>query len=144
MVLDEAWDGTPGAVRIRQEIEANMRSVGWPVGRFAAIVIQPELENWIWQDSPHLAAAFRFTKQSSLREWLSSQQLWPIGRPKPPDPKKAVERTLRTSRMPRSSSIYFNICRKVSIRGCTDESSQVLLNVLRAWFPLEEPDRLGG
>ncbi|MEN8217565.1 MAG: hypothetical protein ABFS56_14585 [Pseudomonadota bacterium] len=74
-----------------------MELVGWEKDRFVVIVIDPELEAWMWQDNPHIAKAFGFNKSSSLRDWLCSQGLWPLDSPKPPDPKLAFEKTLKVS-----------------------------------------------
>ncbi len=33
-----------------------MRRTGWDAEAFAVIVIDPELENWIWQRKPYVVA----------------------------------------------------------------------------------------
>ena len=136
VVLDNAWDGSPGVATIQHTIQENMRSSGWHRDRFEIIVIDPELEAWIWQDSPHVTSAFRFTQHPSLRQWLGEQGLWDAEAAKPADPKRAVEITLRTSRLPRSSAIYQQITSRISIQGCTDPAFHRLRDVLRRWFPL--------
>jgi hypothetical protein len=79
VVLDNAWDGSPGVETIQHNIRENMRSSGWPRNRFEVVGIDPELETWIWQDSRPVALAFRFTQHSSLRQWLGEQGLWGAG-----------------------------------------------------------------
>ncbi len=54
VVLDEKWEGSTGAGKIREDIRQRLRSSGWADERFAVVVIEPELENWIWQDNPHI------------------------------------------------------------------------------------------
>jgi len=79
VVLANAWDGSPGVATIQHNIQENMRSSGWHRDRFEIIIIDPELEAWSWQDSPHVTSAFRFTQHPSLRQWLGEQGLWDIG-----------------------------------------------------------------
>jgi len=67
---------------------------GWREDRFAVIVINPELEAWIWQDNVHVEKALGYTSPPSLRLWLRDEGLWPDGLEKPPDPKEAVLRTM--------------------------------------------------
>lgn len=135
IVLDEAWAGSPGAERIRQHIEREMVKSGWDRERFEVVVIVPELECWIWQDKPDLERAVGFRGPGSLRQFLKDQGVWPEGQAKPDDPKEALERILRDSRTPRSSSIYKKITSRVSVKDCTDPSFRQMLTALRRWFP---------
>ena len=135
VVLDNAWEGSPGVEMIQNTVQENMISSGWHRRRFEVVVIDPELEAWIWQDSQHVASAFRFTQRSSLRQWLGEQGLWNADAAKPADPKRAVEVTLRTSRLPRSSAIYRQITSRISVQGCTDSAFHRLSDALRRWFP---------
>lgn len=136
IVLDNDWDGSPGVEMIQNNIQENMTGSGWRRDRFEVVVIDPELENWIWQDSPHVTSAFRFTQHSSLRQWLGEQGLWDAGAAKPADPKRAVDVTLRTARVPRSAAIYRQITSRISIQGCTDPAFHRLRDALQRWFPL--------
>lgn len=138
IVLDNAWDGSPGVRDIENNIRTNMIKSGWNEDNFVVIVIDPELEVWIWQDSPHVAAAFLFKQNIPLRKWLEARGLWDASEPKPPDPKKAVEETLRISRTPRSSAIYRKITSRVSVKGCTDPAFQRLCSTMQQWFSIEE------
>src|SRR5262249_54892756 len=89
--LDHAWDGSPDVELLEQTIKSNMLSSGWRTDRVVVIVIDPELEAWLWQDSPHVATALRFTQHPSLRQGLEAQGLWDATAAKPSDPKRAVE-----------------------------------------------------
>jgi hypothetical protein len=137
IVLDEAWAGSPGAARIRHHIVSAMVKNGWDRERFEVVVIVPELESWIWQDKPDIDEALGFRGPGSLREFLQGQGIWPEGQTKPEDPKEILERILRDSRTPRSSSIYRKITSRVSVKSCTDSSFQEMLAALRNWFPPE-------
>lgn len=138
IVLDNAWEGSPGVTAIENNIKVNMLKTGWDEENFAVIVIDPELEVWIWQDSPHVAAAFLFKQNIPLRKWLEARGLWDASEPKPSDPKKAVEETLKISKTPRSSAIYRKITSRVSVKGCTDQAFQRLCSTMQQWFSIEE------
>jgi len=71
IVLDNAWEGSPGVEKIRANISANMELVGWQANRFVVIVIDPELEAWMWQDNPHVARAYRENRVVERCDWLS-------------------------------------------------------------------------
>jgi hypothetical protein len=138
VVLDQAWDGAPASHKIEEEITANLIDSGWAATACAVIVIVPELEAWIWQDSPHLETAFRFNRAKlgvDMRSWLKGNGLWPEGVSKPPDPKGAVETTLRVTRIPRSSAIYKQITSRISVRNCEDPAFLKLKATLQEWFP---------
>ncbi len=135
IVLDAAWDGSPGAEAIRAGISRRMVAAGWSPERFVVVVIEPELEAWIWQDNPHVAEAFRFPGEIPLRGWLEAKGEWPKGQSKPTDPKRAVEKVCRFTRTPRSSATYRRITERVSIRSCCDRAFLGLTEALRRWFP---------
>lgn len=135
IILDREWEGSPGAEKIVDGIRTNMLHNGWSDGRFAVIVIDPELEAWIWQDSPHVETAFRFKGPGRLRDLLKEDGTWPEDESKPLKPKEAVETVLRRTRTPRSSAVYRRITEKVSVDSCTDPSFTRLVEALRRWFP---------
>lgn len=144
VVLDEAWEGSPGADAIKAHISENLRRNGWSDERFTVCVILPELENWIWQDSIHVANAFAFESYTELKTWLIEQGMYIEGEAKPQEPKEAIERVLRLRRIPRSSAIYKKITGVVSVRNCTDEAFLELCEVLCRWFPQQYGWQQGG
>jgi hypothetical protein len=138
VVLDNAWEGSPGVEKIHNDIKTNLIETGWDSSCCVVIVIDPELEVWILQDNPNVEEAFRFKQDISLRKWLSKKGLWNDSALKPTDPKKAVEDALRATKTPRSSAIYKNITSKVSVKGCQDPAFQMLCTTLQQWFPMME------
>lgn len=121
------------ADEVRHRLEAN----GWP-GRAEAIALAPELEVWVWSDSPQVAACLGWAeRQPSLRDWLAATGQWPAGQAKPADPKRAMEAALREARKPRSSAIYLDLARKVSLRGHNEPAFLRFSQTLREWFPPE-------
>jgi len=135
IVLDNAWEGSPGVDKIRSDISARMERVGWERNRFVVIVIDPELEAWMWQDNPHIAEAFGFEKSPSLRKWLYKQGLWAINSPKPSDPKLAFEKTLKASKAKIPSVVFKKICSEVSLKYCVDDAFGLFKSTLQNWFP---------
>lgn len=122
-------------------IEANLRRTGWAQGRFVVVLIQPELEAWIWQDHPRLDDVFlerlpRAQRPPSLRVWLREAELWPDGLAKPPDPKLAAKRAIAAFRCGAQKQVYTKICRTVPVRRCQDAAFGDLRNALRRWFPV--------
>ena len=106
-------------------------------------MLDPELEAWVWSDSPHVddVAGWK-NRRPSLRRWLISQDYLQEGATKP-GPKEALEAALRTVRKPRSASLYRQLAEKVSLRRCNDPSFLELKTVLTAWFPAGSSGRSG-
>jgi hypothetical protein len=141
VVLDSEWEGSPGAAKIREKIEAEL-ATKWQ--RYVVIVIDPELEQWVWvsrkvadntfEIHPHVVNCFRYKQEKPLHELLRDKNNWDNLKAKPKRPKEAVELVLKQSRMPRSSAIYRTISEQVSIKGCKDDSFKILVEKLREWF----------
>jgi hypothetical protein len=120
---------------LESELERRLGEAGWG-DRAAAVVISPELENWVWSDSPHVDQALGWDRTwGLLRHWLADKGHWEAGAAKPAKPKEAVELALFTARKPRSSSIYFGLAQLVSTDRCTDPAFLKLKRCLREWFP---------
>jgi hypothetical protein len=139
ILLDREGSGRERICRetLESEIEERLNRSGWG-NRAAAIVIDPELEMWVWSDSPHVDSVLGWEgKEPALRNWLQERGYLQEGRIKPGRPKEAMEQALRTVRKPRSSSIYQQLARKVSLERCTDSSFVKLKTILQGWFPSE-------
>ena len=137
VVLDCEWDGSPGKAAIEAHITEQLVASGWADGAVKVIAIDPELENWLWQDKPQVAQALRYKGQPPLRQLLADKGLWPLDAVKPPRPKEAAQWVLRQTRQPRSSAIYQQLAAQVSTRGCTDAAFGELHATLQAWFAPE-------
>ena len=125
---------------IREELETsieNRLSIHW-ADRAAAVVIDPELESWVWADSPHVAQAVGWPGgMPSLRDWLRKEGLLVEGRAKPADPKAALDRALRLTGKRRSSSLFQALAAIVSLQGCIDPAFLKLRATLQRWFPAD-------
>lgn len=137
VVLDHAWDGAPAdsGHQLEALLEGRLAEAGIE-GWARAVVIEPELEAWVFSGSIHVSEALGWKgRDPGLREALASQRLWPDDHDKPPDPKAAIEWALRQVRVARSSSIYGELASKVSTTNCTDRAFVRFRQTLREWFP---------
>jgi hypothetical protein len=135
IVADAAWEGSPGKEAMEQRLQEHLEDAGWINGAGCAVVIDPELEMWVWQDSPHVCDALGYNgTYGELRMALIQKELWHPTEVKPYKPKEAAEWTLRESRKPKSSAIYNQVARTVSIHRCTDAGFNALRTALTTWF----------
>lgn len=99
------------------------------------VSFDPELEAWVWSDSSQVVSCLGWRADlPDLRQWLAENGFWPSPFSKPPDPKSAVERVLRELRKPRSSAIYAQLARRVSLQRCTDPAFLKFRHIMREWF----------
>ena len=100
------------------------------------VVIEPELEAWVFSASPHVSRVLGWKDQSSvLREALKKRDFWKPGDPKPADPKAALKYVLGKTGKSRSSSLFRELAQKASTKGCQDRAFLRLKNLLQDWFP---------
>lgn len=122
---------------LQKNINAEFVSSTWGE-RARAIVLSPELEIWIWSDSPHVDEVVGWKNRNpKLRPWLIEQDYLQTGEVKPARPKEAFKAALREARKPRSASLYQQIAERVSLRRCTDTAFLELKGILSNWFPPE-------
>ena len=138
IVLDAEWDGSPGADTIRTDLTARIKATGWSEEAFKVIVIDPELEAWIWQRNQRVAAALKFSSVPEMVEAVQAAKIaWPDGQPKPSRPKEALEAVATKKRkIGYSSALHRSITASVTLVGCQDEAFQCLRNTLQSWFPV--------
>lgn len=138
VIVDEEWNGSPGAVEIEKKLREHLDDAGWTHETSLGLVARPEADVWLWSDSPHSATALGWASWDVLRAKLEAQGLLTKGKTKPERPKEAAEWALRHSagkKAPRSSVIYRQVSSKVSIERCEDAALIRLLQALRTWFP---------
>lgn len=136
VVLDQMWSGAPTnrAEELERLIETRLEPT-WAT-RARCVCISPEVEVWVWSDSPHVAKELGWENPEQLYEWLTRRGLWSKERSaKPDDPKKAFEAATREKAVPRSSAIFEKLATKVSLERCTDRAFIRLRGTLREWFP---------
>jgi hypothetical protein len=138
VMFDYEGSGTKlGVEELEATVEGELSKEGW-ASRGAAVVIEPELEAWIWSDSPWPAAILGWPgKEPALRVWLEGRGFLSTGQLKPARPKEALEAALFELRRPRSSVIYGDLARAVSLDRCVDRAFLKFKKTLQAWFPLD-------
>jgi hypothetical protein len=136
LVLD--WEGSgcernQSAVELEAELDQRL-GVCWGTRTAKAIVIEPELDVWMWGSNNLLADVLGWSETRSIREWLITKdyQFSPSG--KPLRPKEALEDVLRHLRRPRSAAVYRTIAAKISLQKCTDLAFGRLKTQLQGWF----------
>lgn len=136
VVFDREGSGsTEPTLGMEDRLRGLLYANGWE-SRSDVLVIDPELEVWVWSDSPRVDEALHWARgRPPLRAWLRSRGYWPMGQAKPTAPKAAVLAALREVGIPPSSSIYLRLATSVSVERCSDPAFGRLRSRLRAWFP---------
>lgn len=136
VIFDREGSGQENKTReeIEAELEQQLSDSGWN-DRIAVIVLEPELESWVWSDSPHVERILGWDEQIiSLKDWLVDQNFLELNQIKPSRPKEAMDEAIRKVGKPHSSSIFLQLAEKVSLNRCQDNSFLKLKNILQLWF----------
>jgi len=139
-ILDHSGCGREDKSResIENIIEEKLARSGWN-NRSCAIVIQPELENWIWVNEVRMANAISWEKEIGLNDWLVQNNWKSLSEIKPKQPKEAFEAAIKTCNTPRSSSLYFEIAKSASYKECQDRAFLKLICKVKDWFGHDKP-----
>ena len=132
------WEGCNSkrpAEDTRQDLQERLDRLTSP-GWGSVVVLQPELEIWVFSDSPEVDRALGWEPET-LTPWLVQQGLLEPGQAKPARPKEAVEHAMNQKRQPRSSSVYRQLSRSVGLSRCTAPAFTELKGTLQQWFPGE-------
>ncbi len=127
--------------RSREELAADVESLleqnGW-AERAAAIVVDPELEAWVWSRSPEVSAVLGWRGTTlDLWNWLTERGVVNLGDRKPRDPKDALHKTLRNTGKRPSAVIFRELAQRVGLRRCTDPAFSKLKKTFLHWFSAE-------
>jgi hypothetical protein len=125
------------AERLRQEAQNNLTVNGWR-DRSAVFILDPELEIWVWANSPRVATALGWKDSRGLTQWLRTNGYLRQNETKPTRPKEAMHAALRAARKPKSTAIYQHIASGVRLEECTDRTFMSFVQELVAWFPQNE------
>lgn len=125
------------AAELESELDARLRKA-WS-DRAKAIVIEPEVDIWLWGSDNALQQIVSWNEPPSIRTWLQQQGFQFDARGKPNRPKEAIERVVRDLSMPRSSSLYEEITSRLSLSRCVDKAFRKLAATLELWFPQQDP-----
>ncbi len=116
-------------------VQHRLSRAGWG-DRAQVIVLDPELEIWVWSDSPHVEAALGWADQElRLRKWMRQKGFLRREETKPHRPKEAYEEAIRTVGKSKSRRVFRQLAERVSLKRCQDPAFLKLRDVLRRWFP---------
>lgn len=135
-------DGCGQEHRARNELEADvdqrLAASGWD-DRAATIVLDPELEAWVWSESPHVERVLGWEDRvPDLRSWLREKGYLQGTNTKPNQPKEAYESALRTVGRHPSAALFAELAQVVGFERCSDPAFIKLLTTLRRWFQPKE------
>ena len=138
VILDKRGCGIHDLSRIELEgqIELLLSDNGWG-DRCAAIVIEPELEAWVWSDSSEVDVILGWKdKQPDLRSWLVTNGFCKSRNDKPDKPKEAMTAALKIANRPISSANFEKLSLKVSLRRCDDSAFLKFKGIMKKWFSI--------
>jgi hypothetical protein len=135
LVLDFEGCGSPlpDAQALEMELDSKLNSV-WQ-GAAKSIVIEPEVDVWVWGSDNAIEEIIEWPQGKRLRDWLRLEGFEFGTNQKPIRPKEAIEAALRVAGTPRSSALYQRIAERISLSRCADPAFARLRNQLRKWFP---------
>lgn len=121
--------------QLERQVEQQLENNGWD-GRCAALVLQPELEIWVWTDSAVLDQVIGWTGRSVLvRDWLRARGFTMNASGKPDRPKEALREALREVRKPVSASLFAQLAAGAGLERCVDPGFHKFRRTLQRWFP---------
>lgn len=142
LVFDRDGSGAESrsAEDIETEIERKLSSSGWGDDRAAAVVIEPELEAWVWAASPRVADVLGWSKnRAGLRRFLQQAGVWNSATAKPDSPKLALRKALMRQGRPLGAVLFGELAQRVGLARCADRAFRKFSGTLRRWFPDPAP-----
>jgi hypothetical protein len=116
---------------LEEELEQELKRNGWH-DRCAVIVIEPELEAWVWAGLHHIARVTGLTI-TDLQGLMAKFTKGNLG--KPVEPKEAWREVLRRGGRKPSAKIFGELTESLGLSKCQDRAFRKLVAVLRSWFP---------
>jgi hypothetical protein len=138
IVLDADFEPHLGAEKLREDITKNMLGAGWPADSFCVVVIDKELEAWLWAPNVNVARAFGHSDFDQMREALAKKNLWNAGAPKPNDLKAARNLAAKLGGKKTGGPIFRGVFEGISRRACDlceEKGFIAMRQALRNWFP---------
>jgi hypothetical protein len=119
---------------VESGVADRLRRTGWD-GRAAVVVIEPELEAWVWSDSPNVEMVLGWSgRDPGLRKWLVQKGFLDDPKSKPARPKEALEAALGEVDTHSSSALFRQLAGSVGLDRCQDAAFTRLKKVLHGWF----------
>jgi hypothetical protein len=133
-----------GARELEKHLENQMHANGWLHKKCAAVVTEPEIEEWLRLPSPSLLKLLEArAKQHRDRVTLFKHVLNELlnthggrdGRGKACKPKEVFEGLVRHYGIPPANALRGFLAKREPLDGCLSNSFNRLLQFLRSWFP---------
>ena len=137
VILDREGCGHEDEPRdvLEKAVEDRLSANGWP-GRSCVVVLDPELEAWIWDSSYQVNRILNWPGGAdSLKRWICEQGFVGGGEFKPARPKEALDSALRHRGIRHSSALFRDLAKEFKFENCRDTAFQRLVSTLRGWFP---------
>ena len=131
VLVDAEWGGL-SVKQIEEKIQGDLNRNGWE-GRSAVVVIDPELEIWVWSSSPHVPRLLG-TDWETIKDLGHRRNYWKKGEIKPSRPKELLVEVLRYAGKRRSARLYQQLAQEVGLNGCQDSSFRRFREILQEWF----------
>lgn len=120
---------------LERQLDEKLSTFGWG-DRAKTIVIQPELEIWVWSPSRAVDRILGWDgRLPELRDWLVRHRWTSTPGTKPEKPKEALEAALAEVKKVASGALYHQLAKTVGFQDCQDRAFLRLLDSLRTWFP---------
>ncbi len=134
LVMDMEGSGAGGqdAARLESQLDQRLQDAWGDKGK--AIVIEPELDIWMWGSDNAIQDVLCWPLEVAIRDWLLNHGFELGADRKPCRPKEALEALIPIHRMPRSSALYRKITGRISLERCTDKAFVRLRSRLASWF----------
>ena len=134
------WQGSGAGVvpaaELENDLERQYERDGWETGRVVFVVIEPELDVWVFGASfQRLQQALEWSQPQPIRDWLESRGYLQPGAAKPQDPKRAIDEMLALHGKRRSAKLYADLARNTGLAHCQDRAFQKFRSTLQRWFP---------
>ncbi len=124
------------AAGLETDLELQLERNGWNLDDISVVVIEPELEAWLFGGSmSSLEQTVGWRDSRPLRAWLAGNGHWVEGAGKPADPKRAVEAVLTSTHRPLNGKLFREVARSVNFRRCRDRAFRKFCATLQRWFP---------
>lgn len=135
LVFDYEGSGSDSSPSTLETALDGRLSVAWNADA-KAIVIEPEVDVWMWGADSHIRHVAGWDFGETAREWLESRGFAFTQADKPSRPKEALEEVFRRTGTPRSSAHYGDIASRLSLQRCVDPAFVRLRQSLVQWFGL--------
>jgi hypothetical protein len=133
-----------GARKLEEDLEAQMRANGWLHKKHAAIVTEPEIEEWLRLPSPHMLRLLderarknrnRLNAFQGVLDELLERHRGRDERGKACQPKEVFDGLVRYYGIPPANALRGFLAKREPLEGCLSDSFNRLLEILRTWFP---------